>query len=193
MDKSKIAIVSVLVLALLGGGIVLATRDSNKDDNKQSTTSSQSSTSTPQQKEEAKNIVEIASSDTQFSTLVAAVKAAGLVDTLSGDGPFTVFAPTNDAFNKLPAGTLDSLLKPENVEQLKSILTYHVIPAKAMSGDLKDGQEITTVQGAKLKVSIANGEVMLTDAKGNMSKVTKADIEAKNGVIHVIDMVVLPQ
>ncbi len=188
-SKSNMAIVVVIIVALLGGGAYLMMKDDNKDSKKSSQTSQ---TTQKEDSIEAKNIVEFAASDSQFSTLVAAVKAAGLVETLSGEGPFTVFAPTNTAFDKLPAGTVDTLLKPENVDQLKGILTYHVVASKAMSSDLSDGQELTTVQGEKLKVSIANGEVTLTDAKGGVSKVAKADIAAKNGVIHVIDTVVMP-
>lgn len=193
-NSSKTIIIAVAVLAVLGlGGWAIAAN--NKDDKKDATKTSQTQDNKKtmaDDKKETPNIVGVASSDAQFSTLVAAVKAAGLVDTLSGTGPFTVFAPTNAAFDKLPAGTVDSLLKPENVEQLKSILTYHVVPAKVMSSDLKDGQVVTTVQGATLTVGISNGEVTLTDAKGNVSKVTKADIAASNGVIHVIDTVVMP-
>lgn len=193
MEKSKGSVIAVVVViaVLVGGGILLATRNNDKDSsNKTNSSQTSQEKTTPA---ESKNIVETAIADEQFSTLVTAVKAAGLVETLSGEGPFTVFAPTNDAFAKLPAGTVDTLLKPENVEQLKSILTYHVVATKALSSDLTDGQEITTVQGAKLTVGIANGEVTLTDAKGGVSKVVKADIEAKNGVIHVIDTVVMPQ
>lgn len=189
-SKSTIAIIAVVIVALVGGGIFLVSRDSDKDATK--TTTSQSTNKQSTESQTSQNIVEVASSNADFSTLVTAVKAAGLVETLSGEGPFTVFAPTNEAFNKLPAGTLDSLLKPENVDQLKSILTYHVVAAKALSTDLKDGQELTAVQGEKLKVTIANGEVTLTDAKGGVSKVAKADIAASNGVIHVIDTVLMP-
>lgn len=192
-SKSKMIIIVIAVLAVVGlGGWALLGNDESKEGTKTSSTS-QTESSTQSEMKTEQNIVGVASSDAQFSTLVTAVKAAGLVETLSGEGPFTVFAPTNDAFAKLPAGTVDSLLKPENVEQLKSILTYHVVPAKVMSSDLSDGQVVTTVQGANLKVSIANGEVTLTDAKGGVSKVVKADVAASNGVIHVIDTVVMPQ
>lgn len=192
-NNSKTIIIVVAVLAVLGiGGWALMSNNDNTKDAKPAA-QSQSQTSETSDMKETKNIVEIASADSQFSTLVTAVKAAGLVDTLSSEGPFTVFAPTNDAFAKLPAGTLDSLLKPENVEQLKSILTYHVVASKAMSSDLSDGQTITTVQGGTLTVKINGSDVTLTDAKGNVSKVVKADIPASNGVIHVIDSVVLPQ
>ncbi len=192
-NNSKTIIIVVAVLAILGiGGWTLMSNNDNTKDAKPAA-QSQSQTSDTSDMKETKNIVEIASADSQFSTLVTAVKAAGLVETLSGEGPFTVFAPTNDAFAKLPAGTLDSLLKPENVEQLKSILTYHVVASKAMSSDLSDGQTITTVQGGTLTVKINGSDVTLTDAKGNVSKVVKTDIPASNGVIHVIDTVVLPQ
>ena len=122
------------------------------------------------------------------STLVAAVKAAGLVETLKGAGPFTVFAPTNAAFNALPAGTVDGLLKPENKADLTSILTYHVVAGAVKAADLKDGQKVKTVQGAELTVSIKDGKVMIDGAN-----VTAADLAASNGVIHVIDAVVTPK
>ena len=136
----------------------------------------------------AADIVDTAVSAGSFTTLVAAVKAGGLVDTLKGDGPFTVFAPTDEAFAKLPEGTVEDLLKPENKEKLVSILTYHVIPGKVMSGDIA-GKEmmVKTVQGGEAKVNATSG-VMIDSAK-----VVQADIEASNGVIHVIDSVILPK
>lgn len=135
-----------------------------------------------------KDIVDTAAGAGQFGTLVAAVKAAGLVDTLKGEGPFTVFAPTDDAFAKLPEGTVESLLKPENKEKLVAILTYHVIPGKVMSSDIAGKKtDVKTVQGSKLSVNATEG-VMVDNAK-----VTKADIPATNGVIHVIDTVVMPK
>ncbi len=134
-----------------------------------------------------KDIVDIAASTENFSTLVAAVQAAGLVDTLKGEGPFTVFAPTNDAFAALPAGTVENLLKPENKDQLTAILTYHVVPGKVMSGDLSNGMTATTVQGSDVTI-MTEGGVTVQGAN-----VTTADIEASNGVIHVIDAVILPQ
>ncbi|MDH3241575.1 MAG: fasciclin domain-containing protein [Alphaproteobacteria bacterium] len=136
----------------------------------------------------AMDIVEVAASAGSFNTLVAAVKAAGLVETLKSKGPFTVFAPTDEAFAKLPAGTLDSLLKPENKAKLKAILTYHVLSGKVMSSDIA-GKELSvaTVQGSKVMVNATKG-VMVDDAK-----VVKADIGASNGVIHVIDTVILPK
>ncbi|MBX3286457.1 MAG: fasciclin domain-containing protein [Actinobacteria bacterium] len=141
---------------------------------------------------DAGTIVDIAAGNDDFSTLVAAVQAADLVDTLSGDGPFTVFAPTNEAFAALPDGTLDTLLMPENKDQLAGILTYHVVAGKVMAADLSDGQEVETVNGEMLTVGIDGEKVTLTDAAGNTVNVVDTDIEASNGVIHVIDGVVLP-
>lgn len=133
-----------------------------------------------------KDIVDTAAGTDGFSTLVAAVQAAGLVDTLKGDGPFTVFAPTDEAFAALPAGTVESLLLPENKEQLISILTYHVVPGKVMSADLVDDMTAATVQGGDIMIDLDNG-VMINDAS-----VAAADIVTSNGVIHVIDKVILP-
>lgn len=135
-----------------------------------------------------KDIVDLAASTDFLSTLVAAVKAGDLVDVLKGDGPFTVFAPTNEAFAKLPAGTLEDLLKPENKAKLVAILTYHVVPGKVMSTDLKDGQKAKTVQGQEITVSLKDGKAMINNAT-----VTTADIEATNGIVHVIDTVILPK
>ena len=134
-----------------------------------------------------KTIVELAVETDILSTLVAAVKAGELVDVLNGEGPFTVFAPTNDAFAALPEGTVENLLKPENKDQLVAILTYHVIPSKVMSTDLSNGMKAETVNGAKIKVGINNGTVKI-----NGATVIKADISASNGVVHVIDQVILP-
>jgi uncharacterized surface protein with fasciclin (FAS1) repeats len=133
-----------------------------------------------------KNIVETAVAAGSFNTLVAAVKAAGLVETLSGAGPFTVFAPTDEAFAKLPAGTLDDLLKPENKEKLAGILTYHVVSGKVMAADVKTG-EVATVNGAKAKLNVSSDGVTIDKAK-----VVKTDIATSNGLIHVIDAVILP-
>ena len=140
----------------------------------------------------SKNIVENAVNSKDHTTLVAAVKAAGLVDTLSSKGPFTVFAPTNAAFGKLPAGTVDTLVKPENKATLTKILTYHVVPGKLEAADLKDGKKLKTVEGEELTVKAAGGKVMLVDAKGGTSTVTIADVNQSNGVIHVIDTVLMP-
>lgn len=133
-----------------------------------------------------KDIVDTAVEAGSFGTLVAAVEAAGLVDTLKGEGPFTVFAPTDDAFAALPEGTVDDLLKPENKEKLNAILTYHVVPGKVMSTDLSDGMTAATVQGGDVTIKTEGG-VMVNDAS-----VTSADVEASNGVIHVIDSVLMP-
>jgi uncharacterized surface protein with fasciclin (FAS1) repeats len=133
------------------------------------------------------DIVDTAVAAGQFKTLAAALGAAGLIDTLKGPGPFTVFAPTDDAFAKLPAGTVENLLKPENKEQLVAILTYHVVPGKVMAADVVKLKEAKTVNGKMLKVTAKEGAVMINDAK-----VTATDIVASNGVIHVIDTVVLP-
>lgn len=132
-----------------------------------------------------KDIVAIAATDCK--TLAAAVKAAGLVETLQGKGPFTVFAPTDAAFAAIQS-EVDKLLKPESKQKLSKILTYHVVSGKMKAADLKDGQELTTVEGSKLKVMVKDGKVMVGDAK-----VTTADISASNGVIHVIDKVLLPK
>jgi uncharacterized surface protein with fasciclin (FAS1) repeats len=137
-------------------------------------------------------IPEIAASNPDFSTLAAAVQAAGLTETLSGDGPYTVFAPTNDAFDALPDGTVETLLKPKNQDQLAAILAYHVVPGEVMAADVQPG-EVTTVNGATFKVSTGmDGGVEITDGQGNTATVTATDIAASNGVIHVIDAVLLP-
>ncbi|OWY04335.1 fasciclin domain-containing protein [Thioclava sp. IC9] len=133
------------------------------------------------------DIVDTAVNAGSFETLVAAVQAAGLVDTLKGEGPFTVFAPTDEAFAALPEGTVDDLLKPENKDKLTSILTYHVVPGKVMSGDLSDGMMAATVQGSEVTIK-TDPAVMVDDAN-----VTQADVEASNGVIHVIDKVIMPK
>lgn len=146
-----------------------------------------------------KNIVENAVNSKEHTTLVAAVKAAGLVETLSSKGPFTVFAPVNNAFDKLPAGTVDTLLKPENKATLTKILTYHVVAgnfkAKDIMNAIKKGNgkaEFTTVAGGKLWAMMEGSSVVLKDEKGGMSTVTIADVKQSNGVIHVIDTIVMP-
>jgi uncharacterized surface protein with fasciclin (FAS1) repeats len=146
-----------------------------------------------------KTIVENAVNSPVHTTLVAAVKAAGLVDTLNSPGPFTVFAPTNDAFAKLPAGTVDTLVKPENKATLTKILTYHVVAGRISAKDIKDGikagggkYEMTTVEGGKLTATLSGGKIMLTDEKGGMATVTTANVFQSNGVIDVIDTVLMP-
>ena len=136
----------------------------------------------------SKNIVQNAVNSKDHTTLVAAVKAAGLVDTLSSKGPFTVFAPTNAAFAKLPPGAVDNLVKPENKAQLTSILTYHVVPGRVYAKDAVAAEAAATVQGGKVRIAIKNGQLMVND-----SKVILSDIETSNGVIHVIDSVLLPR
>lgn len=133
-------------------------------------------------------IVETAVAAGSFNTLVAAVKAAGLVETLSGDGPFTVFAPTDEAFAKLPKGTVENLLKPENKAQLVSVLTYHVVPGKVMAADVVKLTSAKTVQGSEAGIKVVDGSVMVDAAR-----VVKTDVAASNGVIHVIDSVILPK
>jgi uncharacterized surface protein with fasciclin (FAS1) repeats len=136
----------------------------------------------------SKNIVENAVNSTEHTTLVAAVKQAGLAETLSGTGPFTVFAPTNMAFDAVPKATLESLMKPESKEKLSGILTYHVVPGSLKAADLKDGQKLKTVQGQELTVKVADGKVMINDAE-----VTTADVVSSNGVTHVINKVLMPK
>ncbi len=147
-----------------------------------------------------KDIVDVAAGSAAHTTLVAAVKAADLVTTLKSEGPFTVFAPTNDAFAKLPAGTVENLLKPENKAMLAGILTYHVVAgkldAKAVMAAIKEGggkAVLTTVAGGMLTAAVVNGKVVLTDEKGGMATVTATDLAATNGVIHVIDKVLMPK
>ena len=146
-----------------------------------------------------KDIIDNAVNSKDHTTLVAAVKAAGLVDTLKGPGPFTVFAPTNEAFAKLPAGTVDTLLKPESLDTLKKILTYHVVSGAMTAADLKKAIKagggkatLTTVQGGTLTATMAGKGITLTDEKGGMSHVTIADVIQSNGVIHVVDTVLMP-
>jgi uncharacterized surface protein with fasciclin (FAS1) repeats len=159
LPKWAIAAVAALALAFSGGSIAAEQRD----------------------------IVHTAASAGQFKTLVAALNAAGLVDTLKGPGPFTVFAPTDDAFAKLPAGTLESLLKPENKAKLKAILTYHVVPGTVPSTEVVKMKEAPTVNGKPLTISAGGGHVMI-----NAANVVTPDIPASNGVIHVVDSVILP-
>ncbi|MEZ9503124.1 fasciclin domain-containing protein [Vibrio sp. 10N.286.51.B11] len=135
-----------------------------------------------------KDIVDVAAENGSFNTLVAAVKAAGLVETLKGDGPFTVFAPTDEAFAALPEGTVDMLLKPENKDKLIAVLTYHVVPGKIMASEVMKLDSAVTVQGEAVMVGIDHGNVMI-----NKAQVVMADVEASNGVIHVIDAVLLPK
>ena len=188
----KVLSISALALAV---GLALAgcSNTSATSDAASATTAASSEATAPSEAPMASSeapmaagsIVDIASTTKDFSTLAAAVKAAGLVDTLKGTGPFTVFAPTDAAFAALPAGVLDALLLPENKDALAKILTYHVVPGEVMSGDIVDG-DVATVEGQKITLSTANG-VTVNDAK-----VIQADVMASNGVIHAIDVVLLP-
>lgn len=141
----------------------------------------------------SKDIVDNAVGSADHTTLVAAVKAAGLVETLKGAGPFTVFAPTNAAFNALPAGTVDNLLKPENKAKLTGILTYHVVAGAFKSSDLKDGQKLKTVQGEELTIGYKDGKWTVWDTKGGSANITIADVISSNGVTYVIDAVLMPK
>lgn len=154
----------------------------------QSCQGSKNTAQTAHAKKAAPDIVDIAAGAGTFNTLVAAVKAAGLVDVLKGDGPFTVFAPTDEAFAKLPAGTVENLLKPENKDMLVKILTYHVVPGKVLAKDVVKIKRAKTAQGQDVHVRVKGGKVKI-----NKSNVVKTDIEASNGVIHVIDTVLLPK
>lgn len=180
----------VVVLVALGAWVWSMNQDTANNDTNNNTTNEES-----QMNEETaqKDIVDTAVTTESLSTLVTAVTAAGLVDTLKGEGPFTVFAPTNDAFAKLPEGTLDTLLLPENKEQLASLLTYHVVSGEVMSSSLQNGQVVTTVNGGTLTVELMDGKAYLVDAKGGKAMVTTADVKTTNGVVHIIDAVVMPQ
>ena len=156
-------------------------------------------TAAPTEEPASQTIVEIAAADDRFTTLVAAVQAAGLAETLSGEGPFTVFAPVNDAFAALPAGTVDTLLKPENKQTLTQVLTYHVVPGKVDAASLvqqiKAGggkAMLKTASGGTLTASMRGNDVVIMDVKGNAAVVTTADVYQSNGVIHVVDKVLLP-
>ncbi|MEM1336867.1 MAG: fasciclin domain-containing protein [Bacteroidota bacterium] len=191
----------LLALALIGG---LITAYGCSDTKKKNSTDETETTESEIQKEEVieeqtPNIVGVAAGNENFSTLVAAVKAAELVETLSGEGPFTVFAPVNAAFEKLPEGTLDELLKPESKGTLTAILTYHVVAGNVKAADVVKAIQdnngsfvITTVQGNTLTASLDGDNVILTDAKGGTSTIVLTDVAASNGVIHAIDTVVMP-
>jgi uncharacterized surface protein with fasciclin (FAS1) repeats len=180
--------VGILVLVLVAGGGLYFMNMQNKPTE---TASTQGSTTTAMTETETdtmneKNIVIVAQSAGSFTTLLAAAEAAGLVETLTGAGPYTVFAPTDEAFAKLPAGTVESLLKDK--EKLTQILTYHVVPGKVMASDVAGMTSATTVEGSDVAIKTENGTVMINDAT-----VVTADVEASNGVIHVIDTVLMPQ
>jgi uncharacterized surface protein with fasciclin (FAS1) repeats len=193
-NKTAGIVVTVLVaIAIIGGGVWFVNRDNDETANNNSTTSQSQEADMNNEAKVKEDIVALAIKTEALSTLVTAVKAADLVETLQSEGPFTVFAPTNDAFAALPAGTLDTLLKPESKTQLGDILKYHVVSGQVMASDLSDGQTITTVQGGTLTVKIVNGMVYLVYTAGNEVVVEQADVNASNGVVHVISGVLLPQ
>lgn len=179
MSRTGIKALGALVLA----GVITLGAAACSSDSKSDKSSSSSTTMATK----SETVVQIAAGNPDFSTLVGAVKTAGLADTLSGKGPFTVFAPTNEAFAKLPAGTLASLTP----DQLKSILTYHVVAGEVLAKDVKPGK-VKTVNGEEFTVNTKDGKVTITDAKGNTVNVVKTDITGSNGVIHVIDGVLMP-
>lgn len=193
--KTRKMIVAACALSLAGATAALAASHGGKKVMKMETVMVGGAPMFP-----SKNIIQNAVNSKDHTTLVAAVKAAGLVKTLSGKGPFTVFAPTNAAFAKLPKGTVETLLKPENKGQLTKILTYHVVAANALSSAIgkmikDDGGKhpVKTVSGGKLVASMEGGNIYLTDENGGKAKVTIADVRQSNGVIHVIDTVLLPK
>ena len=176
--------------AVLAAGLGLAACSSGSSSSSSPATTA-ASTGSMDKSTASENIVQIAASNPDLSTLVTAVKAAGLVKTLEGTGPFTVFAPSNQAFATLPAGTLKTLLEPANKSELTSILTYHVVPGSYTSSNLPTGA-VKTVNGSDLTVSETGGLVDITDGKGNVAHVTTANIKASNGVVHVISGVLIP-
>jgi uncharacterized surface protein with fasciclin (FAS1) repeats len=185
-SKMTIAVVALAALALVAAAC------SNSSDEEPTMASETTASMAPSEPgTSSMTITEIVADNPDFSTLLAAVQAAGLEDTLSGEGPYTVFAPTDEAFAALPEGTLDTLLEPKNKEQLASILTYHVVPGEVMAADVQPGK-VTTVNGDTFTISTDGGEVTITDGEGNTALVTATDITASNGVIHVIDAVLMP-
>ena len=196
-------LLSILFLAFI---LVAASCNSETKDTKVASSNTENTENTGggqsavKDDESAKDVVKVAAGSADHTTLVAAIKQAELVDALSNAGPFTVFAPTNDAFSKLPSGTVETLLKPENRDQLAKILTYHVVagryPASAILAAIQSGggsATLTTVEGGKLTASLAGGSVVLTDENGGTSTVTQTNLMQSNDIVHVIDTVVLPK
>lgn len=176
-----------LVACSGGGGTESASEDMSTGSESATATAEETASETAEPATDTPDIVALASSQDNLTTLVTAVQEAGLVETLQGDGPFTVFAPTDDAFAALPEGTLENLLKPENKQQLVDILTYHVVSGEVMSTDLSDGMTPETVEGSQVEISIDGESVMV-----NGASVVAANVDASNGVVHVIDQVILP-
>ena len=193
-DNNKSVIFAVIaVIVLIAGGLgIYALTQNDDEDNDTVQVQQEDQVEIEEEAVTEPNIAELAQATPDLSTLVTAVVAADLVDTLSGPGPFTVLAPTNEAFAALPDGTLDSLLLPENQADLQNVLTYHVIAGEVFAEDLSDGQVVTTVQGENLTVSITEEGVFFVDANGGRAQVTTADVVASNGVVHIINAVLLP-
>jgi uncharacterized surface protein with fasciclin (FAS1) repeats len=194
-NSKSILVIAAIVAVFVLGGLGFWALSMNDDESNVSENNSQTTSEMEQPESEAvasNTIVELAQATPDLSTLVTAVVASDLAETLSGDGPFTVLAPTNEAFANLPAGTLDTLLLPENKADLTSILTYHAIAGDVMSSDLTNGQVVTTVNGATLTVEINDTGVYFVDANGGKAKVTTADVDASNGTVHIINAVLLP-
>lgn len=185
-------VAAIAAVVLVGVGVWAFMMNGDSDDTANTTETSQTTKDDEKMSESSSDIVATAVATPSLSTLVTAVQAADLAETLQGEGPFTVFAPTNAAFEKLPEGTLDTLLKPENKADLSNILTYHVVSGSVMAADLSDGQKVKTLQGDELTVDIMDDKVYLVDAKGGKAMVTTADVEASNGVVHIIDAVLMP-
>jgi uncharacterized surface protein with fasciclin (FAS1) repeats len=194
MRRAPILIGAIATTAVLLTACSEADSTTPASDMSTSSSSPAAEESTPMADEtatSAETITDIVAANPDFSTLLAAVQAAGLGETLAGDGPFTVFAPTDDAFAKLPPETLETLLQPASKDALTAILTYHVVPAEVMAADVQAG-EVTTVNGEPFTVGVEGGGVEITDGQGNAATVTATDIEASNGVIHVLDSVLQP-
>lgn len=185
------AAASVLFLAACGGDQEGTSSATGASSSPAAAESMESSRAAEESTASSETITDIVAANPDFSTLLAAVEATGLGETLAGEGPYTVFAPTNEAFAQLPPKTLEALLKPANHDQLAAILTYHVLPAEVMAADVQAG-EVITVNSAPFMVALEGSGVTITDAQGNEANVTDTDIEASNGVIHVIDSVLQP-
>jgi uncharacterized surface protein with fasciclin (FAS1) repeats len=176
---------------VIGASVSLLGAACTGDDRAEQTSSDAATSQSAMPSGSEGTISDVVADDPEFATLLAAVKAARLDETLSTDGPFTVFAPTDDAFADLPKGTIKTLLKPANEDQLQAILTYHVLPADVMAADVEPGA-VTTVSGDTLDIAVNGGTVAITDGQGNTAEVTATDIQATNGVVHAIDSVLLP-